>query len=92
MRRRRAARLGSRHLAPPSLPVRSRDSEQARELNLKETTPTTLNALYGSFRNQWFASFRSMNREEVEVEDEKGRIKLSMKALLDRPAQNGDQA
>jgi polyribonucleotide nucleotidyltransferase len=24
--------------------------------------------------------------------DEKGRIKLSMKALLDRPAQNSDQA
>ncbi len=47
----------------------------ARELNLKETTPTTLNALYGSFRNDWFESFKSMNREEVEVEDEKGRIK-----------------
>jgi uncharacterized protein len=47
----------------------------ARELNLKETTPTTLNALYSSFRHEWFESFRSMNREEVEVEDEKGRIK-----------------
>lgn len=47
----------------------------ARELNLKETTPTTLNALYSSFKHEWFASFRSMNREEVEVEDEKGRIK-----------------
>jgi len=47
----------------------------ARELNLKETTPTTLNALYSSFRNDWFDAFRSMNREEVEVEDEKGRIK-----------------
>jgi DNA helicase HerA-like ATPase len=47
----------------------------ARELNLKETTPTTLNALYSSFRNEWFEAFRSMNREEVEVEDEKGRIK-----------------
>ncbi len=47
----------------------------SRELNLKETTPTTLNALYGSFRNDWFSSFKSMNREEVEVEDEKGRIK-----------------
>src|SRR6266498_2773501 len=38
----------------------------SRELNLKETTPTTLNALYASFKNEWFASFRSMNREEVE--------------------------
>jgi uncharacterized protein len=47
----------------------------SRELNLKETTPTTLNALYSSFKHEWFASFRSMNREEVEVEDEKGRIK-----------------
>jgi DNA helicase HerA-like ATPase len=47
----------------------------SRELNLKETTPTTLNALYSSFKHEWFESFRSMNREEVEVEDEKGRIK-----------------
>jgi hypothetical protein len=41
-----------------------------RELNLKETTPTTLNALYGSFRDRWFAEFRAMNRDEVEIEDE----------------------
>ena len=47
----------------------------ARELNLKETTPTTLNALYSSFRNDWFDAFRSMNREEVEVEDERGKVK-----------------
>lgn len=47
----------------------------SRELNLKETTPTTLNALYSSFKSDWFIAFRSMNREEVEVEDEKGRIK-----------------
>jgi len=46
-----------------------------RELNLKETTPTTLNALYGSFRDEWFARFKVMNREEVEVEDEKGKLK-----------------
>ena len=46
-----------------------------RELNLKETTPTTLNALYGSFRDEWFARFKVMNREEVEVEDEKGKVK-----------------
>lgn len=46
-----------------------------RELNLKETTPTTLNALYGSFRSEWFAQFKAMNRDEVEVEDEKGKLK-----------------
>ena len=44
----------------------------SRELNLKETTPTTLNALFGSFKNDWFARFKAMNREEVEVPDEKG--------------------
>jgi hypothetical protein len=46
-----------------------------RELNLKETTPTTLNALYGSFRESWFTRFKAMNREEVEVEDDKGKVK-----------------
>ncbi len=46
-----------------------------QELNLKETTPTTLNALYASFKDNWFACFRAMNREEVEVEDEKGKVK-----------------
>ena len=47
----------------------------SRELNLKETTPTTLNALYGTFKSEWFARFKAMNREEVEIEDEKGKIK-----------------
>ena len=47
----------------------------SRELNLKETTPTTLNALFGSFKNDWFARFKAMNREEVEVEDDKGKMK-----------------
>ena len=46
-----------------------------QELNLKETTPTTLNALYASFKDHWFSAFKSMNRDEVEVEDDKGRIK-----------------
>lgn len=46
-----------------------------QELNLKETTPTTLNALYASFRDHWFSAFKSMNREEQEIEDEKGKIK-----------------
>jgi hypothetical protein len=46
-----------------------------QELNLKETTPTTLNALYASYKDHWFSAFKSMNREEVEVEDDKGKIK-----------------
>ena len=51
--------------------ISSSDIEMlTRELNLKETTPTTLNALYTSFRENWFAKFKGMNREEVEVEEE----------------------
>jgi len=46
-----------------------------RELNLRETTATTLNALFSSFGKGWFRAFKSMNQEEVEIEDEKGRTK-----------------
>lgn len=46
-----------------------------RELNLRDTTPTTLNALYSSFKGEWFARFKAMNRKEIEVEDEKGKMK-----------------
>ena len=46
-----------------------------RELNLKETTPTTLNALEKSFGDHWFSRFKAMNREEVEITDEKGKPK-----------------
>jgi len=42
-----------------------------RELNLKETTPTTLHALTTSFGRDWFRRFKAMNRDEVEQEDEK---------------------
>ena len=56
--------------------ISSSDIEMlTRELNLKETTPTTLNALYTSFRDGWFQRFKSMNRDEVEIEDEKGKMK-----------------
>ncbi len=47
----------------------------SRELNLRETAPTVLSALFASFKTNWFARLRAMNREEVEVEDEKGRVK-----------------
>jgi hypothetical protein len=46
-----------------------------RELNLRDTAPTVLNALYTSFHQDWFRRFRQMNREEIEVEDERGKIK-----------------
>ena len=43
-----------------------------RELNLRETTPTTLEALITTFgARSWFSRFKSMNREEIEVEDER---------------------
>jgi uncharacterized protein len=44
-----------------------------RELNLKETTPTTLEALVSSFgRQRWFSAFRAM-RQGAMVEDENGK-------------------
>jgi DNA helicase HerA-like ATPase len=44
-----------------------------RELNLKETTPTTLDALVASFRrDNWFAKFRAMKNGAV-IEDENGK-------------------
>jgi hypothetical protein len=42
-----------------------------RELNLKETTPTTLHALNSTFGHAWFQRFKAMNRDEVEEVDEK---------------------
>jgi DNA helicase HerA-like ATPase len=56
--------------------ISSSDVEMlSRELNLKETTPTTLNALYMSFKDDWFRQFKNMTRDEVEIEDEKGKRK-----------------
>jgi hypothetical protein len=46
-----------------------------RELNLRETTPTTLHALVTSFGKDWFRRFKTMNRDEVEYEDEKGKLR-----------------
>ncbi|MFH2039862.1 MAG: ATP-binding protein [Chloroflexota bacterium] len=46
-----------------------------RELNLRETTPTTLHALQTSFGKEWFKRFKNMNREEVEYEDANGKLK-----------------
>jgi len=43
-----------------------------RELNLKETTPTTLDALYTEFRQGWFSAFCQMeNGAVIETDDGK---------------------
>ncbi len=56
--------------------ISSSDIEMlTRELNLKETTPTTLNALYTSFGNRWFAEISRMTRDTVMIEDERGKKK-----------------
>jgi len=36
-----------------------------RELNLKETTPATLDALWDSFRNDWFSQFKTMSLDVI---------------------------
>jgi DNA helicase HerA-like ATPase len=41
----------------------------ARELDLKETTATTLDALWNSFRNGWYGEFKSMTQEVVTTEE-----------------------
>jgi hypothetical protein len=45
------------------------------ELNLRETAPTVLHALSASFGRDWFKRFREMNRQTIEVEDEKGKAR-----------------
>ncbi len=43
-----------------------------QELNLKETTPTTLEALYTEFRQNWFSAFRQMENGAM-IENEEGK-------------------
>ncbi len=47
----------------------------SRTLNLRETAPTVLSALESTFGSHWFESLKNMNRDEIEVEDERGKIK-----------------
>jgi uncharacterized protein len=56
--------------------IRPEDIELlSRELNLKETTPTTLEALVSSFgRERWFTAFAHM-RSGAKIEDENGRLR-----------------
>ena len=42
-----------------------------RELNLKETTPTTLDALWDSFKDDWFSQFKAMTQDVITTEDGK---------------------
>jgi DNA helicase HerA-like ATPase len=77
----RGATIHGRFTPDFNLEIAMRDISSAdvemltRELNLKETTPTTLAALWTSFRSEWFASFKGMNRDEIEVPDERGKTR-----------------
>ncbi|HEY5983923.1 MAG TPA: ATP-binding protein [Anaerolineales bacterium] len=42
-----------------------------RELNLKETTPTTLDALWDTFKGEWFSQFKAMTQDVITTEDGK---------------------
>lgn len=43
----------------------------ARELDLKETTATTLDALWNSFRREWFSEFKVMTQDVITTDDGK---------------------
>ncbi len=43
----------------------------SRELDLKETTATTLDALWNTFHGEWFSKFKAMTQEMVTTEDGK---------------------
>jgi DNA helicase HerA-like ATPase len=43
----------------------------SRELDLKETTATTLDALWNSFKRDWFSEFKAMTQEVITTEDGK---------------------
>ena len=62
------------NLEIPMSEIQPQDIEMlTRELNLRETTPTTLEALVNSFgREQWFAAFKEMRSGAV-IENEDGK-------------------
>jgi general stress protein 26 len=43
----------------------------SHELDLKETTATTLDALWNSYKNKWFTEFKDMTQEIITTEDGK---------------------
>lgn len=61
------------HLEIAEKDIQPEDIEMlTRELNLKETTPATLEALVSEFgRDHWFHAFKSMNQAQIENEDGK---------------------
>ncbi len=61
----------------------------ARELNLKETTPTTLDALVTSFGlERWFSAFKNMSLETLEDPDT-GKKRPAPGSVADWANQNG---
>lgn len=64
------------HLELAYTDIRTEDIELlSRELNLRETAPTVLSALEKSFGENWLLEFKKMNREEIEEEDERGKVR-----------------
>lgn len=64
------------HLELAYTDIRIEDIELlSRELNLRETAPTVLAALEKSFGENWLLEFKKMNREEIEEEDERGKVR-----------------
>jgi hypothetical protein len=63
------------NLEIPMSAIQPADIEMlSRELNLKETTPTTLEALINTFgRDKWFHTFKNMNQDTI-VNDEGKRV------------------
>ncbi len=61
------------NLEIPTSEIQPQDIEMlTRELNLKETTPTTLEALVATFGpKKWFAAFRDMTRGMIETDEGK---------------------
>ncbi len=63
--------------APPDFNLEIAESEifpsdielLTRELDLKETTATTLEALWNSFKRDWFGAFKAMTQEVITTED-----------------------
>jgi len=61
------------NLEIPMAAIRPADIEMlTRELNLRDTTPTTLEALVTSFgQDGWFAAFKRMNRDTIFIDEGK---------------------
>lgn len=55
----------------------------ADTLNLTDTAPVTLNALYRSFGDKWFASFMKLEPGAVDVDPESGKIYPAPNSVAD---------